>query len=93
MSHAVHEGPHRVLADNCDECVTRSHRGIDGLLSLDHENLRKLFELAAEMEGGRDKPDNASYSDVIIVRSIQKAAMVFERAGANEVDIRRAARG
>ena len=93
MSHAVHQLPRRVFGDDCEECVYRAKNGIDGLLQLDPDHLGELFKLAAEMSTLEEIPDDASEADVIAVRSLQRAAMVFDRAGANAIDIRFLAKG
>ena len=93
MSHAIHHLPRRVFGDDCEECVHRATSGLDGLLLLDPDNLEELFVLAAELQTLEEIPDDASEADVIAVRTLQKAAMVFDRAGAGAVDIRFLAKG
>lgn len=88
MSHAIHELPRRVFGDDCEECIGRATSGLDGLMALDLTNLTALFMLAAEVVELKEKPDDASHADMKAVETIRTAATIFNRAGANVVDIR-----
>ncbi len=84
MSHGHHDLPRRVLGDDCQECVQRSMT-IEGLAALDDGNLRKLAELAAELQDGIvGKPGDISWADMKAVGNLRLAARLTYRSGITE---------
>lgn len=97
MSHTIHEGPHRVFADNCEECIERTNLGLNGLTQLDHENLLRLAILARDKrEYFREEGHNptnprelgASYADMRAVETLRLAARIVFASGINLDDAR-----
>lgn len=84
LMHAPHEGPGRVLYDNCDECVARAIGGLDGLSHLDNGNLKELAKIAVEkMSHPRlVRPlEGCSYADMKAVETLRLASRLVERSG------------
>lgn len=89
MTHAVHEKPRIVLGDDCEECLSRAERGLDGLAELDETNLRRLASIAeAKLEARRAgdpivRPSQigASYADMRATETLRLAARIVEKSG------------
>jgi hypothetical protein len=84
MSHAVHELPRRIFGDDCKECVGRAST-IEGLAALDGSNIKKLGDLAAELQTRiweRDPP--VSFADEQAVENLRLAARIVFASGITE---------
>jgi hypothetical protein len=58
MSHDYHEGPEdAVLYDGCDECDHRAANPLDGLLTLDGQNMERLLGRVLSVEYGLGPAD------------------------------------
>jgi len=63
--------------------VLRS-KSVEGLAALDDSNLRRLAELAAELNQTRSDINDASWADMSAVDNLRLAARIVFRSGIEE---------
>jgi hypothetical protein len=87
MSHAYHELPRLIFGDDCEECVDRC-RSIDGIASLDEENLVELGDMVKALGAHYDlRPTGWSYADVKACETLAYAARIVFASGLRPEDI------